>query len=212
MNFKLFLERLKNEPEWVVLGALVLLIGIGGGVFYYYQHQQESQEAERRFRRAVTIFNQADRTGNYQQARSVLRRYVNNHGGSAYGDKAHFFLGKTYYQTGQYVSAIKQFRQVRDRDPNSFFAESSRLYIGYSNLERNKPQQAKRTLRELTRDAGDHPIWVEAQWQLALLEYRLGNIESAASSLDRLLESDRDIEEFWRNWAKRLRNRLTAQS
>lgn len=212
MNFRVWLERLKNEPEWVVLGVLVLLIAVGGGVFYYYQQQQESQEAERQFRRAVTIFNQADRTGDYQQALSVLRRYVNNHGNSAYGDKAHFFLGKTYYQTGQYVSAIKQFRRVQDQDPNSFFAKSSRLHIGYSNLERDKLQQAKKTFRDLTREADDHPIWVEAQWQLALLEYRLGNTESAESTLTGLLESDRDIEEFWRNWAQRLRNRLSAQS
>lgn len=212
MNFNKLLDRLRNEPEWVVLVVLLLLIGLGGGVFYYYQYQENVREANTQFRRAMTVFNRASQTGDYERSMRVMRQYLNNFPDASNADKARFFLGKGYYETGQYVPAIQAFRRLRSNHPNSFFADSALLHIAYSNIERGKFDQARQALRRVTERAKDEPLWVEAQWQLALLEYRLGRNKRANSILTTLLESDRQLETYWRNWARRLKNRLSAQS
>lgn len=212
MNFRELLERLRDEPEWAVLVGLLVLLVVAGGAFLYYRYQGQSASARNEFRRANTAYTQASRSGDYERSIQILRRYVNDYPDAAQTDKVHFMLGKSYHESGDQISAIKQFKQLLNKFPGSLFAGSARLHVGYANLARGAPKPARDAFEAAVAEYEDHPVVLEARWQLALVNLELDRTEAAVRQLDRLLESSPNEGTYWTDWARRLHSRLTAES
>lgn len=212
MNFRKLLGRLRDEPEWAVLIGLLVLLVLAGGVFFYYRSQNQAASARNDFRRANNAFTRATRSGEYERSIQILRRFVNDYPDAAQTDKVHFMLGKSYHQSGDQISAIKQFKQLLNKSPNSLFAGSARLHVGYANLERGALKPARDAFRKTVSDFEDHPIVSEARWQLALVNLELDNTDAAVRQLNRLLETSSNEGTYWTDWARRLHSRITAGS
>lgn len=212
MNFRNLLGRLRDEPEWAVLVGLLVLLVVAGGVFFYYRYQSQAVSARNDFRRANTAFTQATRSGEYERSIQILRRFVNDYPDAERTDKAHFLLGKSYHGSGDQISAIKQFKQLLKKFPNSLFAGSARLHVGYANLERGAPKPARDAFRKTVSEYEGQPIVSEARWQLALVNLELDKTDAAVRQLNRLLETSSSEGTYWTDWARRLHSRLTAGS
>jgi TolA-binding protein len=210
MNFNNLSTRLREEPEWAVLiGLLVLLVG-AGGTFYYYQYQQRIQSANQKFHRSLSLYSRATQSGNFKRAVSVMENYVRNHPDNYRTDKIHFFLGKLYLQQNKPINSIEQFKILISDFPNSLFLESARLHIGYANARRGNYSAALRAYRKLSSKSPDHPLATEAQWQRALLLWKQGKDDQASSILAKVISPKK--ENFWTDWAGRLKNRINAKS
>ncbi len=204
------MTRLRNEPEWVVLiGLLVLLVGAGGS-FYYYRYQQQVQSAKQRFHRSLALYVRASRTGNDQQAIATLSRFVENHPKSHRTDKIHFFLGKLYLRKTNYLDAIRQFKTLLKKFPDSLLAPSAWLHVGYANARRGEVDQAIQSYGNLVSNYPSHPLVTEAKWQRAILFSEKGRTKKASSILNQIATLKR--ESFWTEWAGQLKNRLDSKS
>lgn len=212
MNFEDLIRKLINEPEWAVLLALFLFFLFGGGAYWYYQRRNRIESARKDFHRAISSYSKANRTGQYRQAVSALSNFVEQNPGMSQTDKAYFFLGKSYYQLGEPVLAIKQFKTLLQRFPESFFAGGARLFLGYANLRRGQQNQARTEFKRFIERYPEHPLGLEARWQLALIHRNQGNSTEAQQELEALLTSSPKEETFWTNWARRFRDRFESES
>lgn len=211
MNFRGFLNRIKNEPEWAVLIGLLVLLVVAGGAFFYYRYQNQSQSAREDFRRANSVYMRASQTGEYDRAVEVLRRFTNNHPSAVQTDKVHFFLGKSLYEAGNSVEAIRQFKELQQEFPESMFAPSAQLHIGYANAQREELETALDAYRRTISEYSEDPIVKEARWQQALVNLRMDRKDVAKRHLRELTESSNE-ESYWVDWAHRLRSRLASES
>jgi TolA-binding protein len=212
MNFKSILNRIKNEPEWAVLIGLLVLLVVAGGAFFYYRSQNRSQAARRDFRQANSVYLQASQTGQYERAVKVLRRYINDHPSAVQTDKVHFFLGKSLFENGNYIEAIRQFKKLQKKFPDSIFAPSAQLHIGYANAQRGAPEKALDSYRRAISEYSEAPVVKEARWQQALVNLEMDRQDVAERHLRELTESSSNEESYWVDWAHRLRSRLASES
>jgi TolA-binding protein len=211
MNFRRLLTRIKNEPEWAVLVGLLVLLIVAGGAFFYYRYQNRTQAVREDFRRANSVFMRVSQTGKYDRANKVLRRFINDHPSAAQTDKVYFFLGKTLFRSGNSVDAIRQFKKLQKNFPDSIFAPSAQLHVGYANAQRGELEEALDAYRRTISEYSEDPIVTEARWQQALMNLRMDQHEVAKRHLRKLTESS-NKESYWVDWARRLRSRLTSES
>ncbi|MFB6356419.1 MAG: tetratricopeptide repeat protein [bacterium] len=205
------LWRLKNEPEWVVLGLLVIGLSVGGGVYYYNQMAGANAKARQQFSAVFSKYNRIGASGKYKnvikQFKSLHRKYKD----TDLADRILFFLGKSHYKAGNYLTAQKQFQRLVDNHPESFFYEPALLHLGYSALSREKYNSARDYFRKIIDESPDHSLVYEAYWQLALLKLKKGNNSGARKTLDRLISKSKQEEKnYWLKQARSLKATMDA--
>jgi tol-pal system protein YbgF len=77
----------------------------------------------------------------YENARKAFEQFVRMYPQSSLVDNALFWIGETYYRTGEYGQAILQYQKVLDKYPKGSKAPDSLLKMGYA-LEKIGEQQA----------------------------------------------------------------------
>lgn len=63
--------------------------------------------------------------------------------------RRHFYVGKFYYKTGEYIACISRFREVAEVFPNSGLADLSLYYVVEANLKLKRIEDAKNAYSEL---------------------------------------------------------------
>lgn len=197
--------RIRNEPEWLVLGGVALLFLIVGGVYFTNVGSKGNTEARRKFNSAYARYQQARRTGNLKPAIRQLNQVISSHPESDVADETLFFLGKAYMEQGEYLKAMRQFQQLIDEHPQSFLVDGATLHMAYNATQRGKHQQALSFLDRLLNRLNNGPIRQEALWQKAMIELELKQTDKARNTLTALINQSEGEDSFWVQRARQLR-------
>ncbi|MFP4686828.1 MAG: tetratricopeptide repeat protein [bacterium] len=209
MNWDDVYWRLKNEPEWLVL-IFLCIAAIAGGSYYYYQNTAAGTEASEHFNRVFIQYIQSSQPEDYEPVIQQFERLSRRHAESKMYDKILYFLGKSYFKSGQYNEAVQQFLTIIRRYPESFFYESASLHVGYSFYQLGRYESALDHLSQLDTVDSKNPIWSEAKWQKALVYKMLGDDEKARDTLTEIIETTSDTDNYWTRRARELLSELIA--
>lgn len=211
MNFSVegILRRLREEPEWALLAALVIVLVVGGTSFYVYRQYRTNTRASAAFHRSLSLYNRVLREENYDPAVEQFQEYLRRFPDSRHTDKVLYFLGKVYFVQKRYLPAMRQFRRVIEEHEDSFFYGAALLHMGYSERARGNNKRAlewfNRLRDDLERDEG--PEWMETHWQRALTLRAMGDTRTARQALARVVASGtEDRRSYWTRYASRLRS------
>lgn len=92
----------------------------------------------------------AIRAGRTVEGRGVLQGFLSNYPDSALTGDAHYWLGESYYQDGEYQSAANRFLDGATLFPGSPFAPESLLKLGVTLSLLGRTDVACQTLREVS--------------------------------------------------------------
>ncbi len=208
MSFNDLVERFREDPEWVVLSLVVLVLVAGGAGLYAYDRYRTAARASEAFHGAMSHYNRALSRGDHEPAIRNLQEYLRRYPDSDHADKVLFFLGKLHYLQGDYQPALRQFRRLVEGYPESFFHGAALLHMGYSEMERGRPGRAIRwfdRLRESS-EGSREPLASEVAWQRALALRANGDAEEARRALSHIDTGGTGSEEptYWARYARRL--------
>lgn len=205
MNVDEVVWRIRNEPEWLILGGVAFLLIIGVSVYFTGFTGDQQAEAQQAFNSAYANYQQSRRSGDFQSAIQQLNQVMGNYPNSKVTDKALFFLGKAYMQQGETLEAMRQFQSLIDDYPRSFFYEGALLNLAYGAQERGELQQARKFLQDLLDRVETGPIRQEALWQKAMIELEENQNNQARETLSALIDQAEDEDSFWTERARQLR-------
>ena len=189
MNVDEVVWRIRNEPEWLILGGVAFLLIIGVSVYFTGFTGDQQAEAQQSFNSAYANYQQSRRSGDFQSAIQQLNQVMGNYPNSKVTDKALFFLGKAYMQQGETLEAMRQFQSLIDDYPRSFFYEGALLNLAYGAQERGELQQARKFLQDL----------------LDRVELEENQNTQARETLSALIDQAEDEDSFWTERARQLR-------
>ncbi len=91
----------------------------------------------------------------YEPAAMAFQQFLISFPDSQLADNALYWLAESYYVTGQFENALKQFQVVISRFPRSRKVPDALLKIGYSNYELQRWDSARGALRRVQDDYED---------------------------------------------------------
>ncbi len=203
MDVEQLIYRIKNDPEWVILGLLVFFLLVGGGAYYYHSVQQEETEASQHFAAIMQGYMMADTTEDYEQLAGQFQQMFSMYEETDVADKILFYLGRSLLEAQDYEAAIEQFSRLASQYPDSFFAGSSYLHAAYAQYYLENYDHAMSQLEgALYHLEENHPLRVEVLWQKARIYSKLDDEEEQKRVLKKLLETADAGQEYWRRRAR----------
>lgn len=106
------------------------------------------------------------KNGQYEKATASFQQFLVTFPDSALADNAQYWLGETYYVTRDFPEALKAFRRVVDKWPESRKLADSWLKIGYCQYELKAWGPAREALNRVVRDFKDSGAATEAAKRL----------------------------------------------
>jgi tol-pal system protein YbgF len=97
------------------------------------------------------------KAGQYDKAITAFQQFLAAFPDSSLADNAQYWLGEAYYVNKDFESALKSFRSVVDRWPNSRKLPDALLKIGFCNYELKRWAPAREALLQVTRNHADSP-------------------------------------------------------
>lgn len=97
------------------------------------------------------------KAGQYDKAITAFQQFLAAFPDSPLADNAQYWLGEAYYVNKDFESALKSFRTVVERWPNSRKLADALLKIGYCNYELKRWAPAREALLQVTRNHADSP-------------------------------------------------------
>ncbi len=85
----------------------------------------------------------------YPDAINELQQFLKTYPKSDLADNAEYWLGESYYASGDFSSAAQAFRTLLDQWPSSSKAPDSLLQLGYSQYELKQYSDARSTLAQV---------------------------------------------------------------
>jgi len=139
------------------------------------------------FRKAMGLYERE----RYYKAQEILKDMVLNYSGTAIIDSVKFYLGLTYFQMREYLTAADEFQRLRQMYPQSPLAGEAQfqLALSYFKLAPSYPldqQYTTKALDEFQRfleDCENHPFKSEGQRYIEECRDRLAQKTYAASLL-----------------------------
>jgi len=92
------------------------------------------------------------KAGQYANARRAFEQFVLTYPDSPLVDNALFWIGETYYQSGDYENAILMYQKVLDKHAKGSKAPDSLLKMAYSLEKIGEPQAATAVLNRLVKE------------------------------------------------------------
>lgn len=93
--------------------------------------------------------------GKYGEAASAFKQFLTTFSGSALADNAQYWLGEAHYVTKQYPDALRDFRTVIEKYPESRKTPDALLKIGYCNYELKNWAEARSSLDQVVKQYAD---------------------------------------------------------
>ena len=124
----------------IIIGAFVLLIGIGGGIFFWMQHQKTSeQEAALQLSRVAALLDRGDYKTAINGAGKTpgLKKISEEYSGTPSGNMATLLLANAYYSIKDFDSALKVFKSVSIENKDlaaAALAGTADSYVGKNQL------------------------------------------------------------------------------
>jgi tol-pal system protein YbgF len=87
--------------------------------------------------------------GRYAEAARLFANYLDRFPAGEYADNAQYWLGESYYVTGNYRIALESFQSLLNRYPDSAKAADAKLKLGYTYFSLQEWRQAEQVLKEV---------------------------------------------------------------
>jgi tol-pal system protein YbgF len=91
------------------------------------------------------------KAGQYDESARAFLQFLQAHPNGSYAPNARYWLGESYYVTGNYQLALEQFRLLQQQYPQHAKAPGALLKIGLSQYGLQQLGEAEATLTEVTR-------------------------------------------------------------
>ncbi|HEX7060664.1 MAG TPA: tol-pal system protein YbgF [Woeseiaceae bacterium] len=88
----------------------------------------------------------------YDDAAAAFKQFLSTYPDSQLADNAQYWLAESYYVTGQFEPALKQFQVVIDQHPQSTKVADALLKMGYCNYELKRWAAARDALQRVQRE------------------------------------------------------------
>lgn len=108
--------------------------------------------------------------GKYTEASSAFKQFLTTFSGSALADNAQYWLGEAHYVTKQYPDALRDFRTVIEKYPESRKIPDALLKIGYCNYELKNWAEARAALDQVVKQYAETTAARLASQRLAKME------------------------------------------
>jgi outer membrane protein assembly factor BamD len=139
------------------------------------------------FRKAVALYERE----RYFKAQEILKDMVLNYSGTSIIDSVKFYLGLTYFQMREYLTAADEFQRLRQMYPQSPIAGEAQfqLALSYYKLAPSYPLDQENTTKALNEfqrfleDYENHPLKAEGQKYIEECRDRLANKVYASAFL-----------------------------
>jgi predicted negative regulator of RcsB-dependent stress response len=185
------LARALEFTEWarrnvMIIGivAAVLVVTIAG--FFWYRTDQVRREDN-----AAVAFLQVEQSvgfGSEEAAVRDLRLFIQQHGGTSYGEEARVMLGEVLLRQGQTAEAIDALRPVADRLDRSPVGAQAAMLMAASQQAAGQQEQAIQTYLRVANETGTVFRRQEALLAAALLRDQQGDSAGAAELFRRLVD------------------------
>lgn len=109
------------------------------------------------------------RDGQYADAATGFREFLDRYPGGPLADNAQYWLGESYYVTGNYDIALNAFQSVLSQFPNSAKAPDALLKLGFCYYELKQWEQARDTLGQVKAKYPDSAVARLAESRLRLM-------------------------------------------
>jgi tol-pal system protein YbgF len=110
------------------------------------------------------------REGKYQEATAAFGKFLTDHPQSTLLDNAYYWLGEARYVGKDYAQALKEFRAVIDRFPDSRKLQDAWLKVGYCQYELKNWKESRDALKRAQDLGADTPTGKLAEQRLAKLK------------------------------------------
>ncbi len=198
LNFEAIIWRIKNEPEWLLLGLLVVVLIVGLTTYFIHGRLTDDEEARLHFTGVFQGFLMAESPQDFQEVAANLQQLGSMYPRSELLDKIRFFQAKSLLEAGEYGQAIEQLRRFLHEHPESYFNPAARLNIAYAHYYLENFEQATSQLQALIRELDSvHPLWAEAVWQQARVYSQQENRVAQVETLEMLVEQIDPDQEYW---------------
>jgi len=101
----------KENMLKIILGAVGLLVVVGGGWLYVNYRSERISEASLELFKAEAVYM----GGNFAVAATDFDKVAEDYSGTPSASKALFFAGDSYYKAGQYDQAKERFEKARKK-------------------------------------------------------------------------------------------------
>lgn len=125
----------------------------------------DAEERQEAYDEAFTML----RDGEYADAAEAFQAFLDDFPDGPLSDNARYWLGESYYVTGNYDIAINAFQDVLDDFPDSPKAPDSLLKLGFCYYELEQWDQARETLEEVRERYPDSSVARLAQNRLRMM-------------------------------------------
>ena len=114
--------------------------------------------------------------GLYLKAFDIFKSLLSN---NDLKDATLFWLGETYLKGSDYAQAEKQYRQLIDVYPNSFYVPQAYYSLGWALFDQKNYESAKSTFQEFIGKFPAHELVEDSLFKIAECEYNLHAYENA---------------------------------
>lgn len=176
-------RKANHTGRLLLLGFLVVfLLGCAKAV-----RKSEIHGPQESFRKAVALYDRE----RYLKAQEILKDMVLNYSGASIIDSIKFYLGLTYFQMREYLTAADEFQRLRQMYPQSPIAGEAQfqLALSYFKLAPSYPldqENTNKALNEFQRfleDYENHPLKAQGQKYIEECRDRLGHKAYASALL-----------------------------
>jgi tol-pal system protein YbgF len=108
--------------------------------------------------------------GKYNEATAAFTHFISTYPQSALLDNAYYWSGEARYVGKDFAAAMKNFKTVVDKFPDSRKLADAWLKIGYCNYELKNWKESRDALKKVTQIAADTPTGKLAEQRLAKLQ------------------------------------------
>ncbi len=188
-----FVEHTFDWAHWVETHrsqVLALLAGIAVLVGAFFVYRGLARASEEEAARSYMDARQAYFAGNYQLAVSDLQGFLQDHGGSSYGDDARIFLADALYQAGDPQAAVETLQEFFENDGDSPFALNAWLLMAAAYQGMGQLDEAIEAYREALETATVDAQRVRIHEGLADAHELKGDTQAAAAELQAIVNLD----------------------
>ena len=87
--------------------------------------------------------------GRYDLARQAFGEYLKHYPDTERSDNAQYWVGECLYATGDFDGSIAEYAKVSERYPKGDKVAAALLKTGYAHARMNRPEEAKKSFRQV---------------------------------------------------------------
>ena len=178
-----FTEWAKRNVILIVVTALVVVVGLGG--FLWYRSDQARQQEQAAL--AFLQVEQAVYSGDEGIATRELQLFIQQHGGTTYGEEARLLLAQVHMGADRPADAIQVLEPVARDIRGSVLGAQAALLLGAAQAEAGQPEAAIATYLRVGNEAEMEFRQQEGLMGAAVLREEVGDHAGAAELYERLV-------------------------